>query len=53
MASYGSSIGAESNVQLEKRIGNLQHQHVWVVMFVADQHPLTGAPHAMQVIMFL
>ena len=35
------------NVQLEERVGNLQHQNVWVVVFVADQDTLAGSAHAM------
>ena len=35
------------NVQLEKRVRNLQHQNVRVVVFVADQDTLAGSAHAM------
>lgn len=35
-----------ANSQLEKGIGNLQHQDVRVVVFVAHEDALAGAPHA-------
>lgn len=35
------------DLQLEKGIGNLQHQHVGVVVFVTHKNTLTSAAHAM------
>ena len=34
-------------LQLEESIRDLQHQDMWVVMLVADQHAFAGPPHAM------
>lgn len=32
--------------QLEEGVRDLKHQDVGVVVFMAHQYPLTGAPHA-------
>jgi hypothetical protein len=40
-------------VQLEKSIRNLQHQHMRVIVLVAHQHALAGAPHAMDNVVLL
>lgn len=42
-----------ANSQLEEGIGNLQHQDVRVVVFVADEDALAGAPHAVLLIVLL
>ena len=34
-------------IQFEKRVRNLQHQNVWVVVLMADQDALAGSAHAM------
>ena len=44
--------GRSLHVQFEERVRDLQHQDVRVVVFVADQHALARAPHAVRVIMF-
>ena len=36
-----------ADIQLEKGICNLQHEDVWVIMFVADEDSLAGSTHAM------
>jgi hypothetical protein len=41
-----------TNVQLEERVCNLQHQNVGMVVFVADQHALARPPHAMLLVVF-
>lgn len=43
---------AERALQFEECIGDLQHQDVWVIVFVADEDTLAGAPHAVDLIMF-
>ena len=39
--------------QLEEGVGDLQHQDVRVVVLVADEDALAGAPHAVRVVMLL
>ena len=39
------------DLQLEKRVRNLQHQNVWMVVLVADQDALAGSAHAMLYVM--
>ena len=41
----GGGVGV--NAQFEEGIGDLQHQHVRMVVFVTDQHTLARASHAM------
>lgn len=41
------------NIQLEKRVRNLQHQDMWVVMFVADEDTFARSPHAMLLVVLL
>ena len=42
-----TEVEVEMVSQLEEGIGNLQHQHVRVVVLVANQDALTRPPHAM------
>lgn len=35
------------NIQLEKGVCNLQHEDVWMIVFMADQDSLAGSAHAM------
>ena len=39
------------DTQFEKRVRNLQHQNVWVIMLMTDEDALTGSAHAMAVVM--
>ena len=39
--------GMREDIQLEKGVRNLQHQNMWVIVFVADQDALAGSAHAM------
>ena len=39
--------------QLEESIGNLQHQDVWVVVFMADKDALARPSHAMLFVVLL
>jgi hypothetical protein len=41
------------NLQLEESIRNLQHQNVWMIMFMAYQNTFASSPHAILLIMFL
>lgn len=40
-------------LQLEESVRDLQHQHVWMVVFVADQHAFAGASHAIFLVVLL
>ena len=40
------------DIQLEKGVRNLQHENVWVVVFMTDQDALAGPAHAMFLVMF-
>lgn len=55
--SRGGYVGEEKkegeHVQLEECVGDLQHQNVWVVVFMADQDPFARSPHAMLFVMLL
>ena len=41
------------HIQLEECVGNLQHQDVWVVVFMAHQDPFARPAHAMLLVMLL
>lgn len=43
----------KERVQFEERIGDLQHQDMRMVMFVAHQDPFARPPHAMLLVMLL
>lgn len=48
-----ASVGGELRcVQLKKRIRNLQHQDMGVVVFMANEDAFAGATHAMLLIVF-
>lgn len=40
------------NLQFKECIGNLQHQHMGMVVLVAHQDSLASASHSMQTIVF-
>ena len=40
-------MGGWGDTQLEKRVCNLQHQNVWMIVLVADQDTLASTAHAM------
>ena len=46
-------MGGRGNTQLKKRVCDLQHQNVWMVVLVADQDTLASAAHAMFFVVFL
>ena len=49
---FGEPRAEQCDVQLEERVGDLQHQDVRVIMLVADKDSLAGPPHAMFDIVF-
>lgn len=40
-------LGMGDDTQLEKRVRDLQHQNMWVIVFMADQDSFAGSAHAM------
>jgi hypothetical protein len=41
------------NLQLEKGIGDLKHENMWMIVLMTDENSLTCPPHAMLIIMLL
>ena len=46
-------VAEARDVQLEKRIRNLQHQNMRMVVLVADEHAFARAPHPMLFVVLL
>lgn len=38
------------DIQLKKRVRNLQHQDMWVIVLMADEDALAGSTHAMLIV---
>lgn len=45
-ADRGIQWSLGSNLQLEEGIGDLQHQHMGMVVFVTNQYTFAGSSHA-------
>jgi len=45
--------GGRFNEQLEKGIGNLQHENMRVIVLMTDENALTRPSHAILLVMFL
>ena len=45
--------GGRNGIQLEKGICNLQHEDMWVIVFMADEDSLASSTHAMLLVVLL